>query len=289
MTVPFGALIGLLAGALLPATAGAQFAALAAKESFAVTGAFERNAAVVGELRIPQSQRERLPAVVIVNSSPGFDGRSAFYAEALNQAGIATFEIDMLQGRGVPRSHRDNMPHVFQALRYLDRHPRIDAARVGVMGFSWGAVVALLASSDALARQYGGDGRRYAAHLALYPQCWHLRAVLAGKASAMRPEVLAAATGAPVRILAGDQDKYDDADGCVKLVAQLPDRVRPHYAVTVYEGATFAWDNRFSYTSYEAGGNQGRGSMVNVVADPVFAERSRAYAVEYFRKQLAAE
>ena len=55
--------------------------------------------------------------MVIVNSSPGFDGRSAFYAEAIHQGGMATLEVDMFHGRGLPDSPRHNMPHVYAGLR----------------------------------------------------------------------------------------------------------------------------------------------------------------------------
>lgn len=118
MTVAGGLLSGFLAFASCLATANGQGIASVAKISFGVAGAFERGATVSGELRIPDSKRERLPAVVIVNSSPGFDGRGALYAEALNRAGIATLEIDMLQGRGIPASPRDNMPHAYQSLHF---------------------------------------------------------------------------------------------------------------------------------------------------------------------------
>ena len=63
----------------------------------------------MGELRVPVARGERLPVVMIVNSSPGFDGHSAFYAEALNGAGIATLELDFMQGRGLPASRRQHM------------------------------------------------------------------------------------------------------------------------------------------------------------------------------------
>ena len=59
----------------------AQFAAAAHAQdlisteriSLAIDSAFQSDARVVGELRIPGSDRDRLPAVLIVNSSPGFD------------------------------------------------------------------------------------------------------------------------------------------------------------------------------------------------------------------------
>ena len=50
----------------------------------------------------PVSAAAALPAVVIVTSSPGFDGRSAFYAEALQAAGFATLVTDIADtGRAV--------------------------------------------------------------------------------------------------------------------------------------------------------------------------------------------
>jgi len=79
--------------------------------------AYRRASGIAGELRIPDSKRERVPAVVIINSSPGFDGRGVFYAEALNAAGIATLEVDMFQGSGLPPSPVQNLPHAFRSLQ----------------------------------------------------------------------------------------------------------------------------------------------------------------------------
>jgi len=259
------------------------------KIEFGVTSEFERGAAVAGEIRIPDSDRDRLPAVVIVNSSPGFDGRGAFYADALNQAGIATLEVDMFQGRGLPLSPVHNMPHAYQSLQYLARHARVDPKRVGIMGFSWGAQVALLASSGELARQYSNGTLRYAAHLPLYPQCWVIRTARNGKDAFLKPEIFKRVTGSPVHILAGDKDDYDDPDGCFQFLAWLPADVRPHFSVSVYEGATFGWDHRFGGATYEAGGNKGNGGIVNVIANAQIAKQSQAFAVSYFKKHLAAD
>jgi hypothetical protein len=111
MTTRSGLVVGILTSAFFMGTANAQGMVLIEKMSFKVADAFEPGAAVSGELRIPDSKHDRLPAVLIIHSSPGFDGRGAFYAEALNQAGIATLEIDYLQGRGIPATPRHNMPH----------------------------------------------------------------------------------------------------------------------------------------------------------------------------------
>ncbi len=268
------------------ASATAEAGAVVERVVFEVNNPFERRAEVVGELRIPDSERERLPAVMIVNSTTGSDGRGAFYAEALNQAGIATLEVDIFQGRGIPASLVHNMPHMFQSLRYLANHPRIDGGRVGVMGFSYGAQVSLLTSSDEMARTYSERTFRFAAHLALYPQCWVLRKRFEND-KLLKPSIFVEVTGLPVHILVGEKDDYGSLEGCRAFVASLSAPAKPHYSLSVYEGATFAWDSRFNSTVYEAEANRGRGGMVRVIADADIARQSREFALTYFRQHLA--
>jgi dienelactone hydrolase len=269
--------------------AGAQGKVSIEKVSFKVTEAFEPGAEVVGELRVPDSKRGRLPALLIVDSSPGFDGRGAFYAESLNEGGIATLEIDMMQGKGMPASPRHHLPHAYESLQYLARHPRIDATRIGIMGFSWGGMVALLTSSEELTRQYTVGSLRFAAHLGLYPICWRHGAVIAGEDKYFNPSVYEWVTGAPVHILAAEKDDYDEPDSCGKFLAALPPQARAHFSLTVYPGATFGWDSRFGSASYMAGAKKGKGGIAHVVANADLASQSREFAVGYFRKNLAAE
>jgi uncharacterized protein len=282
---PFFALV-LLA---LWGAAGAQDLP-AEKSSFAVRGAFERNATVDTLLRVPPSPAP-LAAVMIVTSSPGFvDGRSGFYAAALNAAGFATLETDVTAGRGLAATPRHFLPHLFQALEKLAADPRIDAARIGVMGVSLGGTLALLSAMEELARADAPAGLRFAAHLPLYPVCWHHLETLQKGARAMKEvpaSVYQATTGRPVHILVGDQDGYDGPDACTRFVAALPEHVRRDVRLTVYPGATFGWDHRHGFTSYERNGNQGRGAMVTHTADPEIARRSQAFSVEFFRRHLA--
>ena len=278
--------VGALLTALAQAAAHAQVPMTVEKIFFNVANAFEAGATVSGELHIPESKRELLPAVLILHSSPGFDGRGAFYAEILNQAGIATVEIDYMQGRGMPATPRHNLPHAYQTLQYLARHPRIDPMRIGIMGFSWGGIISVLTSSEELTRQHTGGEHRFAAHLGLYPICWRHRTVLAGTRKDFKPSVYQRVTGSPVHILAGDKDSFDDPDSCQKFLAELPSGVRPHFSLTVYQGATFAWDSRFSSASYDIGAKKGKGGISTVVADPEIAQRSREFALTFFRSSL---
>ncbi len=281
-----GFVVGTFLGALVTVTANAQGVVAIERMFFVVTDAFEPGATVSGELRIPESKRDLLPAVLILHSSPGFDGRGAFYADALNQAGIATVEIDYLQGRGMPATPLHNLPHVYQALQYLAKHPRLDAKRIGILGFSWGGILSVLTSSEELTRQHTGGGLHFAAHLGIYPICWRHRTVLAGTYKSLKPTVYQRVTGSPVHILAGDKDDFDDPDSCHKFLAELPSRVRPHFTLTVYPGATFAWDSRFSSATYDIGAKKGKGGIVTVHANADIARQSREFAVTFFTTNL---
>jgi dienelactone hydrolase len=273
-------------GVLAAPCAIAQDMLVAEKVQFQVADAFERGASVVGQLRVPVAKDARLPAVMIVNSSPGFDGRGAFYSQALNRAGIATLELDFMQGRGIPASPRHHMAHAYETLQYLAADPRIDGARVGIMGFSWGGMIALLTSSAELTQKYTGNRLRFAAHLGVYPICWRHEIAAAGKDKHFGPGVYRQVTGRPVHILAGEKDDFDEPDSCGKFLDALPEESRRHFSLTMYPGATFGWDSRFSSDTYDGGAHKQKGGFVHIDADAALAERSRQFAVDYFTKNL---
>ena len=268
------------------ASAQAQGTVSVENIGFKLADAFEPGAAVSGELRIPEAKRERWPAVLILHGSAGIDGRGASYAKALNDAGIATLEIDMFQGRGRPATTRHTMPHAYESLRYLAAHSRIDAGRIGVMGFSWGGIMSVLASSAELTQQYTGGKPRFAAHLGLYPVCWSHRSVVAGQAKHFRPSVYQRVTGSPVHLLAGGKDAYDEPGACSRFLSELAPEVRAHFSLTVYPDATHGWDGVAGGAYYDIGANSGKGGQVEVIADERIARQSREFAVAFFRKSL---
>ena len=289
--IGLGSAVGVVAFASAVAFAGTQDPPSVEKVSLSVDTELDRNARVVGELRLPRSQTGPLAAVVIVNSSPGFDGRGAFYADALNRAGIGTLEIDMFQGRGLPASLGHNLPHVYQTLDYLSRHSRVDARRIGIMGFSWGGNVSVLASSDELARKYSRGSQRFAAHAGLYPACSKHYALVTDKPwkwSGLEPTVYRRITGSPVLILAAGNNDYDsrDPEVCARFIAALPPEVRRHFSLTVYPDATFGWDSRFSSATYDTNAKEGKGGIVEIIANAELAAQSQQSVVAYFTRHL---
>ena len=202
---------------------------------------------------------------------------------ATGQAGTSIEKISL----DVPAAAYKRGNQIAGELRIPDsKRERLPAVVIGVMGFSWGGQVVLVGSSAKLRDEYGQGTNGFAAHLALYPQCWRIRTAQSGKDPLLSPPLFDAVAGGPVHILAGEGDGYDGPDGCKLFIDWLPATTRANYSVTIYEGATFAWDHKFGGVTYEAGGRRGQGGMVEVVADPQLAATSRGFAVRYFLSHL---
>src|SRR6185295_5855873 len=136
---------------------------------------------IAGKLRVPSladgAAAKSAPGVVLCHGSDGVDGRGEFHAAALNEAGIATLEIDMWAARGTgrgaasrPRSVPSTLPDAFAAGAFLAAQPEIDPGRIGIMGFSWGGVVSLLAATRQAVETC--KATPFAAHVSHYPVCW---------------------------------------------------------------------------------------------------------------------
>ncbi|MDX1697514.1 MAG: dienelactone hydrolase family protein [Thiohalobacterales bacterium] len=231
-----------------------------------------------GQLRIPANDGEPLPAVVILHGSAGVDSRGALYARSLNDAGIATLEIDMWGARGIagggqrPPLPTFTLPDAFGALDYLASTPAIDAQRIGVLGFSWGGVMSLL-SADQSHTDNLGNGHQFAAHVAHYPVCWGYNIGIPGI-------VFNDLTGAPVLIQVGSLDDYDEGAGpCQNLAAPFPE-----VSVRAYPNAHHAWDRlQPPLTVQDPFSHLGAGGEVNIIPNPGKAQQSSKAAVALFR------
>lgn len=250
----------------------------------------ERPLTIAGQLRIPLRDG-KVPAVVIVHGTSGVDSRGSYQAEALNDAGIATLELDMWSARGLnggtgpngrPAGVPETLPDAYGALQYLAARPEIDPQRIGITGFSWGGVVSMLTATRPYSELYlGANPLRFAAHAPFYPVCWGYNKIPGYE--------FAELTGAPVFIQSGECDAYDEPDSCTKLVNGLPEPGRRQVTVTMYPGATHAF-NRLepAQTVTDPFAHLGQGGEVKFEAHPDAAARSRQATVEFFARAFAA-
>ena len=243
---------------------------------------------VSADLAIPGGAPDKKAAVVVVHSAGGYeDGTRKPYVDALNQAGIATLELNLYPQGGRPKTSRMNLPHVFGGLIYLANHPGIDSARIGIMGFSAGGLLSMLSASSEMVQEFTGGKYRFAAHLPVYPVCWAHLGSIQGKNPVYKISVYQTLTGAPVHMLAGDKDDYDDPDTCVQFLAALSPDARQHVALTVYPNAPHGWDSLKSPRSYyDTAANKGRGGNVQHYRQEDAAQKSLAFTLDFFKTKL---
>jgi dienelactone hydrolase len=216
--------------------------------SFQSAGSLQRTAAgepfsfvatsvsLSGELLFPEGAGP-FPAVVLAHGCEGNRNVEPVWGPFLRQAGFATFNVDSLSGRNLKEvctqpgalSPLQRLPDMYGALRLLAAHPKVDAKRVALMGFSHGGIVTLLAST-AWARERFAPGSQAAfrAFFPFYPYC-----------NTIFPE--RDRVSAPVRIHTGAADDWTPAKPCADLVASLKASGQD-VAISVYADAYHAFD-----------------------------------------------
>jgi dienelactone hydrolase len=167
--------------------------------------------------------------------------RERRYARELGKLGVATMVLDSFKGRGVSSTVRDQaalssfemLEDAFAALEALARQPQIDTTRVGIVGFSKGGSVALLAAHERRAARSLPDGLRFALHVPFYPACtnhYH------------KPK----STGAPIYLLLGGADTYVGVAPCQEYAAALQAE-GASIETTVFPGARHGFDGPSAY------------------------------------------
>lgn len=195
-------------------------------------------ATIFGLLRLPETTG-RVPAVVITHGCSGITGAETYWAENLVQLGIATFVVNSLVGRDISRvctgpatlSSASVLTDVYRARDLLAANPRIDSARIAVMGFSFGGRNALWASHPRFQQRYDSGSSRFAAYMAFYPANCHIRLADDDRVG-----------DAPIRIFHGAADDAAVIGRCRDYVARLRNAGKD-VALFEYAGAKHWFDN----------------------------------------------
>jgi dipeptidyl aminopeptidase/acylaminoacyl peptidase len=164
---------------------------------------------------------DKHPAVLLIHGSGGPLRGLDPYAERASQFGVNVFVVHYFEATGhtwvspaqIERYFLDWLQTVRAAVDYVAAHPRVDATRIGLMGFSLGAYLALaLATEDrriaAVAELFGGMPDHFVANAAKLP---------------------------PVLILHGKDDPVVPVSEALKL-EQLLKRNHVSYDIKLYKG-----------------------------------------------------
>jgi dienelactone hydrolase len=191
---------------------------------------------IAGELRLPQRSTGRLPAVILLHGSGGPGPGPEYWAKYFNEIGVASLLIDSFSGRGITSTSTDQallgrLNMILDAYRGLDMlaaHPRIDAQRVAVMGFSRGGQSALYSSMRRF-QQTWTPKATFALHLPLYGSC---STTFIGDTD----------LSAPIRQFHGIADDYVTIGPCREYFQRLRAAGRDAQ-LTEYPDAHHAYDN----------------------------------------------
>jgi dienelactone hydrolase len=191
---------------------------------------------VTGEFRIAQGS-EKLPVVILIHGSGGMGPNIESWARDLNAMGISTFALDGFTGRGLTSVNTDQallgrLAFTLDAYRVLDmlaKHPRVDPARIVLMGFSRGGQGALFASLKRFHQMWNKSGAEFAAYIPFYPDC--------STTYLSDTEV-----DRPIRIFHGTPDDYNPVASCKRYVERLRAAGRD-VQLTEYPNAQHGFDN----------------------------------------------
>jgi dienelactone hydrolase len=191
-------------------------------------------------LEFPAIAKDRHPAVIVVHTLGGYrDANENYVAAELRKSGFATLTYDGFAARGTTGMAMSALPSylpsgvadAYAARRLLANEPRIDAGRIAIIGFSFGADVAHLAAFEPLRSALESGPVRFAAHVAFYP---------AGSIGTIAGP--GAYTGSPVLMLLGEKDDNLPVAKIENYLAYARAAGYPAPIETViYPGAYHAW------------------------------------------------
>jgi dienelactone hydrolase len=197
---------------------------------------------ISGSLKFPSKKwTGRLPAVVLLHGGGGPRASVKYWSKVLRKIGLATFIVDSNTARGCgPKTQgvcpnyslnqgMANIVDAYRALELLSTHPRIDSARIAVMGFSVGGKASLYSSVKRFQKMWGNPGLEFAAYVPFYPAC---NITFNGDENI---------SDKPIRIFYGELDEWSSPIQCEKYVNRLR-KAGKNITITIYPGAHHNFD-----------------------------------------------
>lgn len=233
------------------------------------------------------------PAMVLHHQCDGIRHRNGpnrsmiTWAQAAVRQGFVVLLIDSLgprdvdlvclgpkNGVNIPRGARDAL----QAADHLRTLPFVDKRRVAHVGFSWGAMVALLANNGTWRSVLPGS-QAFSAVVAVYPPCATVKPKVGPPYEVVQDRI-----DRPVLVLMGDKDNETPPDECVPRLQAAKDKGAP-VEWHVFHNATHCWDcehlNGFSKKDI-------RGTSVTYRYDAGATQETKRRIFEFLERTWAA-
>jgi dienelactone hydrolase len=227
--------------------------------------------ALQGYLRLPDGPRPS-PAVVLLHGcGGGWRGLDERWGKLLAEWGYVTLTIDRFGARGITHACTAALPpsmlyDTYRALNFLVEQSSVDPNRVAVVGFSQGAMLALLAVERGQIERSAKE--KFRAAVGFYPPCRGLKGNMT----------------VPTLILIGELDDWTPAQECRNVAEGRDDwgisREKGQgipIEITVYPGAYHDFDVPLFRTPQKLAGHHLE-----------FNEEARDRSVDAVRKFLYA-
>lgn len=170
---------------------------------------------ISGVLTRPANATGNVPAMIIMHSSGGIIPATWEWSNFFLQMGVATFVVDSFGPRGIADTGSDSsqlnygasVADSLLALKTLAAQPGIDSKRIGVIGFSRGAVAAATSSFENIRAATLGSNNplRFALHVPFYGGC----------------TLVGTTTGAPMLFFFAGKEEYVPPESCPATANQL--------------------------------------------------------------------
>ena len=191
------------------------------------------------------------PGVVLLHTCGGMQPHiTQDWPNFLNRIGYVTLAVDSLGPRGMSRctrelvaSHRELTRDAYGALDYLAERPFVDPTRIGVMGFSMGAITI---NYFAGRHMTSPRGLNFKAAISLYGGCYSIQL----KPTVRRIPMKTGDKMIPLAVIVGGNERHRVVSSCKAVDGKGP--VRTH----VLAGAYHAFDNpNFTTIRHDLAGN----------------------------------
>lgn len=173
---------------------------------------------ILGTLTYPQGTVGNVPAMVIMHSSGGINNSIGEWSETFLKMGIATFVVDSFGPRGISTTTEDqtqitsgtSVVDALMALKTVAAQPKVDPKRIGVIGFSRGALAAATSSFESVrAAVLGADNPlKFALHVPFYGGCTQV----------------GTPTKSPILLFAAAHDDFVSIGSCNDAVSKMKEK-----------------------------------------------------------------